>query len=352
MKAENPVSPLAVLICGYNQRVYLPDCLEALRAQRQRDFSIYYLDNDSSDGSAEYVETNHPECVVVRLGANLGFAAANNEGMRRAFAAGAEFCVLLNTDTVATPGFLEELIGSYRALGVQGTRVGLVQATVLLHEERDRINTTGNALHYLGYGFCRNHHELHDSQLADRRILSASGAAVLVARTYFETVDGFEDAFFIYNEDQDLSWRGWLLGYTHYVSAKSIVYHKYDYREHPFKMYHSEKNRAMMLVQNYSTRTLCVLLPMLILNEVMISGHALLNGWLGAKLRSYGYVLKSWRPILARRRVIAATRTISDAAIFPMMDSALDFHAYRGVLVRRVVSPLMRAYHRFASLWV
>ena len=339
---------VAVLVCCLNQRQFLSDCFGSLRDQDYEGFRTYLLDNASTDGSPEYVEAEHPACTVLRLGGNLGFATANNRGMERAFADGADCCVLLNSDTVADRSMISELVASYLEQTRAGVSVGLIQATVLLFEPRDRINTTGNALHYLGYGFCRDYFKPHDPAACDRRILSASGAAVLVPRHYHATVGGFDDEFFVYNEDQNLSWRGLLRGFTHIVSARALVYHKYIFREHGIKMYHSEKNRALMVLENYSLRTLIVLGPMLCLNEAMIVIHAAFNGWLWAKVRSYGFVLRSLRSIVKRRKEIAATRTVSDAIILQEMDAELDFHAYRGVLIRRVVSPLMKAYHRFA----
>jgi GT2 family glycosyltransferase len=341
-----------VLICCFNQRHYLPDCFESLREQDYGRFRIYFLDNASTDGSAEYVEAEHRDCTVLRLGGNLGFATANNLGMQRAFADGADCCVLLNSDTFSERSMLSALVASYLRPLNADVSVGLVQATVLLFEQRDRVNTTGNALHYLGYGFCRDYFRPHAPEAEDRRILSASGAAMLVPRRYFEVVGGFNDEFFIYNEDQNYSWRGLMQGFMHFVSAGAVVYHKYTFREHAFKMYHSEKNRLMMLLENYETRTLSVLAPMLFLNEAMMMTHAAFNGWLGAKLRSYSYVLRSARLIAKRRREVKAARTVGDAVLFPQMDAALDFHEYRGVLIRRVVSPLMIAYHRIARRWV
>jgi GT2 family glycosyltransferase len=345
--ADHAALPLvAVLVCCLNQRRFLPDCFQSLRRQDYGRFRTYLLDNASSDGSAEYVEVEYPECTVMRTGGNLGFATANNLGLRRAFADGAEFCVLLNTDTAAEPSMISELVTSYLTRLSTDASVGLVQATVLLFEQRDRVNTTGNALHYLGYGFCRDYFKLHVPLAEDRRILSASGAAMLISKRYYEAVGGFDDEFFVYNEDQNLSWRGLLQGFTHVVSARAIVYHKYAFREHSFKMYHSEKNRLMMLLENYTGRTLALLAPMLLLNEAMIVLHAAGNGWLWAKLRSYGYLLSAGRLILKRRQAVARTRTVKDGEIFREMDAALDFHGYQGWLIRRVVSPLMAGYHR------
>jgi GT2 family glycosyltransferase len=340
---------VAVLVCCLNQKHFLPDCFRSLRDQDYARSRTYLLDNASSDGSAEYVEAEYPECTVLRLGGNLGFATANNLGMQRAFADGADCCVLLNSDTCSDRSMISALVASYFVQLKPGVSVGLVQATVLLFEHRGRVNTTGNALHYLGYGYCRDYFKVYEPQAEDRRILSASGAAVLVPRHYHESIGGFDDEFFVYNEDQNFSWRGLLRGFTHFVSAKAVVYHKYTYREHGFKMYHSEKNRLLMVLENYSARTLVVLSPMLLLNEAMIMVHAVCHGWLDAKLRSYGYVLGSLRLIARRRWEIGATRTVGDAVIFREMDAELDFHAYRGVLVRRVVSPLMKAYHGLAK---
>ncbi len=349
---KTPEERVVVLVCGYNQRHYLQDCFAALRRQTQRPDQVFYLDNQSTDGSADFVEQAFPECVVWRMTGNLGFAAANNRGMERAFSEGAELCILLNSDTEADAGFIAAMVETYRQAAVGGGNPGLVQATVLLADSRDRINTTGNALHYLGYGFCRDWWKLHDASMPDREILSVSGAALLISRDYHEAVGGFDEAFFIYNEDQDLSWRGLLLGFRHRVSAKAIVYHKYTYREHAFKMYHSEKNRLSMLVKNYTTHTLVLLAPMLLVNEVLLLAHAAGKGWFGAKLRAYGYFLRNFRRLWADRREIAVRRRVDDAAIFRRMDSALEFHAYRGVLMRFAITPMMRGYYRMVHFWV
>jgi GT2 family glycosyltransferase len=339
---------VAVLVCCRNQREFLAECFESLRRQDYPRFQTYLLDNDSEDGSADFVEQAFPECTVLRLGGNLGFATANNRGLERAFADGADLCLLLNSDTVADPRMIAALVASHENSVASGEKTGLVQATVLLFAQPGRINTTGNALHYLGYGFCRDYLRPHEPGAGDRRILSASGAAVLVSRRYYEAVGGFDDAFFIYNEDQNLSWRGLLLGFVHRVSDEALVFHKYTFREHGFKMYHSEKNRLTMLLENYEARTLLVLAPMLVANEAMLLAHAALRGWLGAKLRSYAHVLRDLGRIRRRRRIIQQGRTIRDACLFPQMDAALDFPGYPGFIVTRVVSPLMRAYHRLA----
>ena len=347
MLKEDP--QIAILVSCFNQREFLDDCLRSLRAQRYPRYRTYLLDSGSTDGSTAYATHNFPECVVVAFGENLGFAVANNRGLQRAFEDGADLCLLLNSDTCSEPSLLAELVASYQAQARAQVPVGLVQATVLLFGQRERVNTAGNALHYLGYGFCKDHLKPHVPGGGDRAILSASGAAMLVARDYFERVGGFDDEFFVYNEDQNLSWRGLLLGYRHFTSAGAVVYHKYTFREHAFKMYHSEKNRVTMLLQNYSVRTLCVLAPMLALNELLLIGHAALNHWLGAKLRSYWYVAKRLGPILRRRREIQRTRVVADKALFPMMDAELSFDAYAGFAVRQVISPLMKHYHRLAA---
>ena len=98
-----------VIVLNWNGRFWLGGCLEALRQQDCPPFEIVLVDNGSTDGSADFVRQRFPECRVVALGANIGFAAGNNAGARGATV---PYLAFLNNDTKVDPGWLAALVAA------------------------------------------------------------------------------------------------------------------------------------------------------------------------------------------------------------------------------------------------
>ena len=98
---------ISIIIINWNGRELLPDCLEALRRQVYRDFSVILVDNGSRDGSAAFVSEHFPEVRIVELPENRGFSAANNVALETV---DTEFVALLNNDAVPDPLWLKSLI--------------------------------------------------------------------------------------------------------------------------------------------------------------------------------------------------------------------------------------------------
>ena len=102
---------LGIVISNYNGWQDTLACLESLGRQTFRDFEVVLLDDGSPNDSVRQLEPHLPPWVVfLPQKENLGFAAANNLGMKRALADGAEYVLLLNNDTVCAPDMLEQLL--------------------------------------------------------------------------------------------------------------------------------------------------------------------------------------------------------------------------------------------------
>lgn len=336
---------IAIVVLTYNGKNNLKDCFTSLKKQTYSNIALYFFDQRSEDGSYTYMRQHFPEVKSTQFPENSGFAKGNNDGMAIAFAEGASFCLLLNDDTEAEPDMVENVYNSYVQAKKTGKRVGLVQPTILLFDKRDKINSIGNAIHYLGFGYCKDFLKDRSEIDADREIASTSGAAVLVPKEYFETIGGLDEHFFMYNEDQNYAWRGMLQGYTHFVSARSIVYHKYDFHRRPLKIYHSEKNRIMILLQNYSAKTLFLLFPMLLLNEVIAVAYSPFGGYFVKKIASYWYVLTHISLIRQKRREVQQTRTVLDREIMKKFEPELTFEVMKNPLLKYIVNPIYRSYY-------
>jgi GT2 family glycosyltransferase len=116
-----------------------------------------------------------------------------------------------------------------------------------------------------------------------------SGAAFVLRRSLWEELGGFDERFFMYLEDTDLSWRARRLGYTILHVPASRICHDYQLSVGATKLYHLEHNRLLMLRKNLSPATLLVLSPALALTEALTWAFCARRGpaYLRAKWRSY-----------------------------------------------------------------
>src|SRR3989344_5635815 len=243
---------VAIIIVCYNGREYLPDCLTSLQAvdyPKER-YSIIVVDNASSDHSVEYLREHWTNVAVTVLPKNTGFAGANNIGLRQAMEQGYDYAFLLNQDTVVTPGFLREAV----AVAEADLTIGAVQSK-LLRFGTNEINSWGNVIHFLGFGYAGGNRE-PDQPISVQEIAYPSGAAVLLRCSALKTVGILDDAFFMYHEDLDLGWRLWLAGYRCLLAPASVVYHKYEFSRSMQKYFWMERNRYLVILTHYRLATL------------------------------------------------------------------------------------------------
>jgi GT2 family glycosyltransferase len=337
----------SVIIVNHNGREYLEECLRLLLNKDRRDYEVILVDNASTDGSAEYVEQAFPEVLVIRNEVNQGFGQGNNVGVQ--WAKG-EYLAFLNPDTVVEPGWLEALIAALEA----DPLAGLATSKILLLADPEQINTCGNEVHYTGLTLCRGM-GMGCGAFADLTEVSAvSGAAFAMRKDIFEALGGFDETFFLYVEDTDLSWRARLAGYRCLYAPQSIVHHDYNLRFGMRKTFYQERNRYMMLLKSLRWRTLLVLLPALLLGEVVTWGFVLLRerGRLANKLQAYAWIVKHWGEVVESRRQVQAMRRVRDYDLIARCTYRLAYEQTGGGLIARlahlVFDPLFFVLHRLA----
>ena len=215
------MTSVSAVVVSYNSADYLPDCLRSLRSEGVA--SVVVVDNASSDASVAVVEAEDPAVEVLHTGANLGFGSAANRGV--AVTAG-EYVLILNPDTVVEPGTVKALSDALDrdpGLGVVGPRIENLDGTLYPSVRRFPDLTVAFGHAFLGLvwprnPFTRRYRMLdwdHDRPAPD--VDWVGGACILVRRTAFDMVGGFDEAYFMYVEDVDLCWRlgqaGWRVGY-------------------------------------------------------------------------------------------------------------------------------------------
>ncbi len=349
---------VAVLILTWNARGYLDNLLLSVRklAYPKEHRSIFVVDNASEDGSAQYVKNNFPEVTLIELNYNTGFAGGNNVGIQRALAESFEYVVLLNQDTEVDREWLTELVKAADS----SERIGAVQSLVLLHSEREIINTRGNEFFYLGIGYSGGYKErksTYCAKLVKRNKLYpecayASGSSVLLKAAVLRKVGLFNEEHFAYPEDFDLGWRIRLAGYRIVTAPQSLMFHKYEFNRHKVRQYYwLERNRLLILYANYRFATLLLLLPMLVVLECALMCFFILEGGVAWKLKSYGYIVRNLPRAIREKKLVSKFRCVSDRHILTLFSGVLKFADMNNAGLR-VLNLVWGAYFHFVRFVV
>ncbi len=219
---------VSAIVLNYNTREPLGECLRSLAANHTAcDMEIIVVDNRSADGSADMVRRDFPHVEMVRMHANLGFAAGMNAGILRSTG---DLLLLLNADTVLPPGSVDRLVSIVRELpqvGIAGPRLvdveGGIQDTCQYFPLITPLRFWRFLLRLMGAG-------TGIARAACRKGRPESvewlhGACLLVRREMLEEVGLFDEGYFIYGEDMDLCFRARGRGWTVVYIPEVVVVH-------------------------------------------------------------------------------------------------------------------------------
>ena len=207
---------VVVVVVNWNRKELLRACLTSLSRQTHGSFEVVVVDNGSRDGSPELVEEmakTYPVPLKLTVNStNMGFCAANNQGM---FSTDAEMVALLNNDAEAEPGWLAALERVIR----EAEDIGMAASKVLVWEDPTRIDKCGHLMFPDGQNRGRGSGQTDHGQF-DRteEVLWPDGCAAMYRRAMLEDVGGFDEDFFAYADDAELGlrarWAGWRCLYT------------------------------------------------------------------------------------------------------------------------------------------
>jgi GT2 family glycosyltransferase len=308
----------SVVIPNWNGRKFLERCLGALRRQTVGALEVLVVDNASSDDSVELVERDFPEVEVVRLDENVGFAAAMNEGIRRASSANVAF---LNNDTEPDDRWLEELLACLD----RHPRAAAATSKVLMLDRPGTLDDTGDFVWPSLLPYARGHGEPDAGQYEiEEQIFSPSGAAALWRTAALDEIGLFDETFFAYYEDVDLGFRARLAGYECWYAPRAIVLHHRggSSGDDAFTLYHHVRNRWLLLGKDAPTGLLARNLARIAAGEVIWWSRAWQSRGFGPLLRAYRDALAAGGRVLAERQRIQAKRRITVAELAASMTDA------------------------------
>jgi GT2 family glycosyltransferase len=334
----------SIIIVSYNHARYLENCLRAVLATVGDDCEVIVLDNASQDYSSFLVQEKFPEVKLIKNNRNEGFAGGNN---RAAKIATGKYLVALNPDTVVTPNWLEALLAPF----AENPQVGLTTARILMLKQPDQINTCGNNMHYTGVTVCRGLRQNADSNdwAFPVEVAAISGACFAIRRELWEKLGGFDETFFTYLEDTDLAVRAKLHGYINLYVPSATIYHDYDDRFSPAKLFYLERNRLLLLLKTYRRTTLLSLSFALCLTELITWVYAFGRGRIGitAKLRAYGWLISHFREIKIKRQITQSLRRVSDKELLRVMSRELEISQVAGQRLNNLAKYTINPFYRF-----
>jgi GT2 family glycosyltransferase len=202
---------VSIIIVNWNTREYLADCLQSLSpASSSVACEIIVVDNASADGSVEMCASRFPHVKVIENTENIGFGRANNHGVAMSSAA---FCWLLNSDTIINSGCIEATHAAMTAdpsIAVVGCRLlnkdGSVQLSCMRFPTLWRLVLQESLLYRL---FPSSQRLFVEPPFVSERIHCdwVFGAAMLVRKSAFEAIGGFDPRIWMYGEEMELCYR-------------------------------------------------------------------------------------------------------------------------------------------------
>jgi len=308
--------------------------LGLLEKQTLENVKILLVDNGSSDGSVAYVREHFPEVKVIALRENRGFAGGNNVGIR---ATDSEYTALLNNDAQPQPHWLEALAHALEA----HPEVGFCASKMLCAHDPRVIDTAGDVFYDYGAGGKRGMDQLDGPRfLQTEYVFGACAGAAIYRRAMLQDIGLFDEDFFLYAEDIDLSFRAQLRGYKCLFVPRARVYHHVAATAgwgSRLSAYYSRRNMLYVLLKDLPTslllRHFASMLFYFLAGDLVFA----LAGYAGAVVQARRDNLKMARKMMAKRRGIQSTRRVSDAYI----ESILT----KGELGTRMQSVLTQLFH-------
>ncbi len=256
---------ITIVIPNYNGNNYLRKCLDSIYVQKYTDYQIIIIDNASTDGDYQWLK-GYKDVIFKQLDKNYGFSRAVNEGIRLAKS---EYVLLLNNDTELCEGFLEALLDVI----IKDPKIFGVSSKMIQYQDKGLIDDAGDEYTVVGWGYKRGDGNSIEDFKKEERVFSACAGAALYRKEVFDKIGYFDEAFFAYMEDIDISYRANIYGYKNMYAPQAKVYHigsaTSGGRYNSFKIKLSARNNVYVPYKNMPLLQLIINMPCLLLGYMV-----------------------------------------------------------------------------------
>lgn len=256
---------ISIIIPNYNGNKYLKECLDSVYAQSFKDFEVIIIDNASIDGSYEWVQ-EYRDIQFKRLDQNYGFSRAVNEGI---YLAQGEYVLLLNNDTIMAADFLKEILEEMES----HPKTFAVCSKMIQYHNPDLIDDAGDEYTLMGWTRKRGDNESVTRYTKSEEVFSACAGAALYRKSVFKEIGYFDENFFAYMEDVDISYRARIYGYENRYCAAAKIYHigsaTSGSRYNAFKVRLAAQNNIYVPYKNMPVLQLILNMPFLLMGQLI-----------------------------------------------------------------------------------
>lgn len=308
---------VAIVVVNYKGIEDTIHCLESLDKQTFKNFTMVAIENGSGEPSLhefKKLEKKYGKKLVTLYNQeNTGFTGGVNTGIRWALANAYDGIILFNNDAVAEPQWLEELLKT-QAKMKSGITTGL-----LLHEHGDTIDSTGDWYSTWGLPFPRNRNDPAEDAPKGEFVFSATGGGSLYTADLLRDIGLFDQVYFAYYEDIDISFRAQLAGWKIYYTPASVAYHKQGATTNRmpsgFAVRQTFKNLPVVFLKNVPRELFFPIGIRFLVAYTLMLGNAIKNGNGKAALTGWGKSLMLIPHSLKERRRVQKTRRVPIAYI-------------------------------------
>jgi GT2 family glycosyltransferase len=221
------MAKVSVILVIYEGRRYIKRVFDAVMNQTYPDVEVIAVINRSTDGGLAEIQQHYPQVKIINPGRNLGFAEGNNAGI---LASTGEFIQLVNQDLILEPAYIEEMLKAFADPHVAAATGKLLRYDFETDQKNKIIDSTGVIMSAAGRARDRGQMQIDAGQFDGQPdVFAVSGAAPMYRRTALEKVryrqEYFDQDFFMYWEDVDLSWRLNRAGFKNVYVPTAIGYH-------------------------------------------------------------------------------------------------------------------------------
>lgn len=311
---------ITVIIINWNSEELLAECLRHLERQTIQPACVLVVDNASSDDSVRSANA-FANVTVLRMRANLGFAAGNNWALAES---NTEFVALLNPDAFPEPDWLEHLL----AAASSQLDVAAFGSRQLCQDSPEILDGIGDSYHMSGLVWRDRYGEQQLAKdLVPQEIFSPCAAAALYRRQALVDVGGFDGDYFCYVEDVDLGFRLRLAGHKAMYVPDAVVHHVGSAttggQNSDFSVYHGHRNLVWTFVKNMPGTLFWLLLPLHLLLNLVTVGVFMARGQSKVILRAKWDAIKGLPKMWVKRKQIQATRVATVREIWRVLDKRL-----------------------------
>ena len=253
-----------LIIINYNGINFLGECLDSILSQSYKNIKILVIDNNSKDGSVQYIRNNYSDVDIIQNMFNKGYGDAINRAVRYGIQKYPEskYFGILNNDLRLDEKWTENLV----RYGEHKPECGVMGGKMLIYYWPKYINSTGSLVNYFGSGWDRDFFEINSETVRKSgETLAVSGGAMLVRKDVFLSCGFFDTGYFMYYEDIDYCFKVWKYSdFTVDYVNDALVYHKFSSSSGVLslkKHFYLKRARFIFILKNYPLGFLRKILP-------------------------------------------------------------------------------------------